>query len=191
MSHIIGRVVVGVDGSSGSLQALRYAVNHARAFDGLLVPVLAWTPPGGEFADRRYMVPALVAEWRGAAERKLQTAFEEGLGTLPEDLQIAPMVVRGPAAAVLTTVANRASDLLVIGAGRRGAVRHALFASTTRKCLAQAQCSVIAVPPIPLALELERNWTSRWSRHVRPDHAGAVAQLGTAASTAPTRETVQ
>jgi nucleotide-binding universal stress UspA family protein len=150
MSQVIGRVVVGVDGTLGSLQALRYAVNHARTFNGVLVPVLAWTPPGGEFGDRRYPVAALAEQWKATAERKLRTAFDEALGGMPDDLAIHPMIVRGPAGAVLTEVANRTGDLLVVGAGRRGVLRHALHASTSRQCLARAKCAVIAVPPSPM-----------------------------------------
>lgn len=151
MSCIVGRIVVGVDGSAGSLQALRYAVSHARASGGLLIPVLAWTVPDGEFADRRSAFAAPSGQWRPRAERTLLTAFDEALGGLPTDLETAPLILRGPAATVLTVVANRNSDLLVIGAGRRGALRHALHASTARQCLARAQCAVVAVPPNPLA----------------------------------------
>ena len=44
----VGRVIVGASGSPGSLQALRYGEAVARAHDTALVPVLAWTPPGGD-----------------------------------------------------------------------------------------------------------------------------------------------
>ena len=49
----IRRVIVGASGSPASLQALRYAEEMARASDALLIPVLAWVPPGGDLADRR------------------------------------------------------------------------------------------------------------------------------------------
>lgn len=49
----IRRVIVGASGSPASLQALRYAEELARANDALLIPVLAWVPPGGDLADRR------------------------------------------------------------------------------------------------------------------------------------------
>jgi nucleotide-binding universal stress UspA family protein len=53
----ICRVVVGASGSPGSLRALRYARDLARAHDAPLIPVLAWVPPGGDIADR--CAPAL------------------------------------------------------------------------------------------------------------------------------------
>lgn len=49
----IRRVVVGASGSPGSLRALRYAENLARANSATLIPVLAWVPPGGDLTDRR------------------------------------------------------------------------------------------------------------------------------------------
>jgi hypothetical protein len=47
------RVIVGASGSPGSLRALRYAEQLALAHDAILVPVLAWVPPGEDLADRR------------------------------------------------------------------------------------------------------------------------------------------
>jgi Universal stress protein family len=49
----VRRVVVGASGSPGSLRALRYAQELARAHNATLIPVLAWVPPGGDLADRR------------------------------------------------------------------------------------------------------------------------------------------
>jgi hypothetical protein len=49
----ICRIIVGANGSPGSLRALRYAQHLARDFDATLVPVLAWLPPCGDLADRR------------------------------------------------------------------------------------------------------------------------------------------
>lgn len=43
----LGRVIVGASGSPGSLGALRYGDVLARAHQALLVPVIAWEPPGG------------------------------------------------------------------------------------------------------------------------------------------------
>src|ERR1700727_2337867 len=40
------RILVGVHGSLGSLQALRYAAEQARQAEGLLIAVVAWVPPG-------------------------------------------------------------------------------------------------------------------------------------------------
>lgn len=153
-SKIIGRVVVGVDGHPGSLEALRFALGQARLHEATLVPVLAWIPPGGEVAARRAPAPSYTNLLRDHAQRSLLQAFEEGLGGLPHDVPVESWVVRGAAGPALVETADRVNDLLVVGAGRRGRLRHPLGASTARYCLAHAGCPVIAVPPPRLLAEL-------------------------------------
>ena len=151
MSRTINRVVVGVDGTPGSLQALREAVQLCRDHFARLVPVLAWEPPGGEMQARYRPVPALAVEWQHAAERRLMTAFEEGLGGLPLDLYCEPLVVRGQTGRVLVGVADREGDLLVVGAGRRGPMKRLTSSHIAQYCVAHARCCVVTVPPPPLA----------------------------------------
>ena len=76
----VRRIVVGIDGSLGSLQALRYATDEARRRDVPLLPVIAWVPPGGDLAERRHSSPYLRKIWREAAWERLWTAFDAGLG---------------------------------------------------------------------------------------------------------------
>lgn len=159
----VDRVVVGVHGSLGSLQALRYAVSQARERDVPLVAVTAWVPPGGEVAERRSPSPHLCRIWREAAYEKLLGAFADGLGGPPPGVRLEPCVVRGDAAAVLVDVASHPGDLLVIGTGQRGRIRRALRRSVARYCLAHARCPVVAVPPSPLMDEAGRRFR-RWSR---------------------------
>ncbi len=147
----VRRVIAGVSGSPGSLQALRYAAGMARQDDAVLTPVLAWMPPGGELADRRYPSPHLRAAWKQAASDRLWRAIELGIGGAPSDLDFSPPAVRGEAGQVLTALAIRPGDVLVIGTGRHGAARRLLACRVSRYCLAHAACPVIAVPPAPLA----------------------------------------
>ena len=91
------RILVGVHGSLGSLQALRYAAEQARQAEGLLIAVVAWVPPGGDLAERRQPVYSLRQIWRDAARARLQDAFDQALGGLPADLAVERVVIRGPA----------------------------------------------------------------------------------------------
>jgi nucleotide-binding universal stress UspA family protein len=149
----VQRVVVGVGGSAGSLQALRYAAEMARCHSAKLVPVLAWTPPGGEVADRRSPNPFLRAVWEQAAWDRLWHAVELAIGGPPDDLAFAPQVVRGEAGEILTEVADQPDDVLVVGAGRHGACRR-LACRAARYCVGHATCPVVAVPPSALATEV-------------------------------------
>ncbi len=150
------RVIVGVSGSLSSLAALHRAVGEARRRDALLVPVLAWTPVGGDGVYRRSPCPPLLKEWESAACRRLDTAFEQAFGGYPEGLRIHGQVVRGDAGQALVHCADRPDDLLVVGTGRRGRLRRLFHGAVSRYCLAHARCTVLAVPPSELLDTLER-----------------------------------
>jgi nucleotide-binding universal stress UspA family protein len=149
----VRRVIAGVSGSAGSLQALRYAAEMARSEGAVLAPVLAWTPPGGELADRRAPCPPLRRAWTQAAWDRLWQAIDLGIGGPPADIAFSPHIGRGGAGEVLSQLAVEPGDVLVIGAGRRGAIRRLTTCAVSRYCLGHAACPVIAVPPARLALE--------------------------------------
>ena len=143
----VRRIVVGVHGSLGSLQALRWAADEARERMVPLVPVIAWVPPGGDIAERSHPSPYLRKIWHDAAFKRLCEAFDEGLGGVPDDLHVQARVERGETGPVLVDVADQPGDLLVIGTGRRNPVSRALRRSVGRYCLAHAHCPVLAVQP--------------------------------------------
>jgi nucleotide-binding universal stress UspA family protein len=150
------RIIVGASGSPGSLQALRFAADLARDDDAALIPVLAWLPPCGDQADRRQPSIYLRKVWKEAAWQRLWDALDLAWGGLPADLQAAPAVLRGEAGQVLVDAACLPRDLLVVGAGRRGALRRMIGCRVSRYCLAHARCPVVAVPPADLAQEARR-----------------------------------
>jgi nucleotide-binding universal stress UspA family protein len=152
----VHRIVVGVHGSLGSLQALRWAAEEARERHVPLVPVIAWVPPGGDMAERSHPSPYLRRVWRDAARARLAAAFDEAFGGVPGDLPVQVRVERGDTGPVLVGVASRPGDLLVIGTGRRHPVSRALRRSAGRYCLAHATCPVLAVPPSRLMDEAQR-----------------------------------
>lgn len=169
------RFVVGVSGSAGSLQALRYAAQLARHDGAALAPVLAWTPPGGGIAERRCPNPELRRVWRQAARDRLGRAIDLAIGGPPADIEFRPVVVRGDAGQVLTEVAAQPNDVLVIGVGRHGALRRLLGCRVSRYCMGHACCPLVAVPPSRLAHDLRglRGWLLR--RHLQPEKVGLRA----------------
>ncbi len=171
----VRRVIVGVSGSAGSLQALRYAAEMARCDNAVLAPVLAWTPPGGEIADYRAPCPELRRAWIQAAWDRLWRAIDLGIGGPPGDLAFTAQIFRGQAGQVLSQLAVEPGDVLVIGAGRRGPMRRLAACKVSRYCLGHAHCPVIAVPPAPLAAEAHglHGWMLR--HRVQPEAAGLHA----------------
>jgi nucleotide-binding universal stress UspA family protein len=169
----VRRILVGVSGSLGSLQALRVATEQARERDVPLVVVTAWLPPGGDMADRRAPSPYLREVWVKAAWQRLWTAFDEALGGVPAGLPIEPRVVRGEPGPVLVDSACSEGDLLVVGTGRRDLLGRTLHRSASRYCLTHSHCPILAVPPPELlnALGGTRHMRRpRLHRHVTVHH---------------------
>jgi nucleotide-binding universal stress UspA family protein len=165
------RVIVGASGSPGNLCALRYAEHLARATGATLIPVHAWIPPGGDVADRRCPSFYLRRVWTGDARRRLREALQAAWGQPSADLTIDPVVERGEPGAVLTSIANQAGDILVIGAGRRGTLAHMFSGRVSRYCLAHAQVPIVAISPPALATQSRNSplsWVF-WHRPLTPD----------------------
>ena len=133
----VGRVIVGTSGSPGSLRALRYGECLARAHDAILIPVLAWELPGGDHAERVQPSGELRKVWQTLAGRRLRDALLAVWGEVPGDPLVQPHVERGPPGWVLVNLACRTGDVLVVGAGRRGA-RHQHRVGSAGPCLASA-----------------------------------------------------
>lgn len=167
----IGRVIVGASGSPGSLQALRYAEELARAHDATLIPALAWVPPGGDLADRRAPCAYLHRVWAKDARQRLRETLRLAWGEIPAYPPVRPFVQRGEAGLVLVTAACRRGDLLVVGAGRHGILARVIAANVSRYCLAHARCPVLAIPPPASARELGHRPLGRvfWHRPLTPD----------------------
>ena len=161
----VRRVIVGASGSPGSLRALRYAEDLARHCDAMLVPVLAWAPPGGDLAERRAPCPALRGLWQEAARQRLAEALELAWGGEPAGLTVRPFVERGAPGPVLVDVAYSADDLLVIGAGRRGILRWLRGGRVSSYCLSHAQCPVLAIPPADMSHGLRHGLRAWGFRH--------------------------
>jgi nucleotide-binding universal stress UspA family protein len=167
----IGRVVVGTSGSPGSLRALRYAEVVARARDAVLMPAIAWLPPEGDRAGPRSSSSGDLRKiWQEMAWQRLRDALIAVWGKVPDDPMVEPHVERGAAGWVLVSLACRRGDLLVVGAGRRGALARTVSCRVSRYCVAHAQCPVLSIPPAALAQEVRHGphaWAF-WHRALTP-----------------------
>jgi universal stress protein family protein len=135
------------------------------------VPVIAWELPGGDRGQRIGPSGELGRACRDLASQRLQDALTAVWGEVPDDPLVQPHVERGPAGWVLVNLACRPGDVLVVGAGRRGALARLAFSAVSRYCLAHARCPVIAVPPPALARELGHGRLARvfWHRVLTPE----------------------
>ena len=150
---------------------MRYGEVLARAHGAVLIPVLAWELPGGDYAERVQPSGDLRLEWQRLACERLRDALIAAWGEVPGDPLIQPHIERGPPGWVLVNLACRPGDVLVVGAGRRGALARMAFSRVSRYCLAHAGCPVLAIPPPALARELRHGrlaWVF-WHRPLTPE----------------------
>lgn len=148
VSRIIGRVVVGVSGSPRNLHALRHAVELARSYNATLIAVHAVGPA----RSRRRLIRRRTVPWQQEASIVVRTAFDDGLGGLPRDVDCVLLAAPGGPGPSLLAVADRANDVLVLGSTRRrGSLRRRARSRVAEYCVTRADCSVLTVPPPPLA----------------------------------------
>jgi nucleotide-binding universal stress UspA family protein len=130
-------VVVGVDGSTGSRDAVRWAAEYAKLAGADLRAVSSWRwpnyitriPPGIDLeADTRRTLEEVVAEVRA---------------DFPE-VPVGDRVIEGPGGPALLSQAADAS-LLVVGARGRAAYPGMLLGSVAEYCVRNGPCPVVVV----------------------------------------------
>ena len=170
---VAGRVVVGVDGSDGSLAALGWAMTEARLRGTSVLAVIAWThhaswgragrvhmtpPPSavlpganptGQRPPSRFE-PSDEGDEAGAVEGVLDSSVVRAIQELDEQgrqhhVQIIRQAVEGHPAEVLLGAATPA-DLLVVGYRGHGGFIGGLLGSVSRHVVTHARGPVVVVP---------------------------------------------
>jgi len=136
------RVVVGVDGSPESVEALRWAAAYAAATGGTIDAVLSW-----HYAADAGVVPPGMAP---------QTVSDEVRANMLETLDKAMLAVFGPTTApgvqarvtyghpaVVLVEESQNADLLVVGNRGHGAFTGMLTGSVSMHCVNNAHSPVV------------------------------------------------
>lgn len=132
------RVVVGVDGSPGSVAALRYGARVADAFDVPLEAVITWEYPRYINLDRD-----TDAETDQVAPDLLRTAIDKAFGDAPPK-GLTQTIREGRAAETLIGMSD-GCGMLVLGGRGHGGFQGLLLGSVTRTCVEHAHCPVLVV----------------------------------------------
>ncbi|PPB49960.1 universal stress protein UspA [Arthrobacter pityocampae] len=137
------RIVVGVDGSQQSVEALRYAQRLAPAFDATILAVAAWDYP----AEYPGYVPLGTSEFADAAKIHLEHAVTRAYGgNVPSGLETT-VVFAHPGKALVQ--ASRDAALLIVGRRGHGTFRGLLLGSVSNSCVSHAHCPVLVVHQAP------------------------------------------
>jgi nucleotide-binding universal stress UspA family protein len=134
-----GDILIGVDGSESSKQALRWAADEARRGGGDLNIVVAYRRPG----TRGPLLPDTGGIGEADAGRVVDEAVAEARTVAP-GLTVAGAAVQGnPAAALLDAAAK--ARLVVVGSRGRGGFTSLPLGSVGLRVATHAFCSVAVV----------------------------------------------
>jgi nucleotide-binding universal stress UspA family protein len=140
------RYIVGVDGSAASLEALRWAIDEARAHGGGEVrAVMVWAIPYSDLttsmAQGPYGLPDVTLIEEQARER-LTSAIESLGETSPVEVQAE--LLEGQPAGVLRELSSEA-DLVVVGSRGHGGFTALMLGSVSAQVVRHAHCSVVVI----------------------------------------------
>jgi nucleotide-binding universal stress UspA family protein len=133
-------IVVGIDGSPSSRQALRLAVQEAARRGDVVRAVTAWHVPVMTYANG--FAPMIDASVFKDNAKRLLDAELAALGTAAEGVTIQGTTREGSAAQVLLDEAQGA-DLLVVGSRGLGGFSGLLLGSVSQQCVHHATCPVL------------------------------------------------
>jgi nucleotide-binding universal stress UspA family protein len=142
-SNPVPHVVVGVDGSAESVEALRWAASYAAATAATISAVHAWHYlAAGPVPASRPPQP-ITDQVRAQLQETLDAALTQVFGTTTPE-QVDTKVAYGHPAMVLVNEAAGA-DLLVVGNRGHGAFGGMLLGSVSIHCVTAAPCPVVVV----------------------------------------------
>jgi nucleotide-binding universal stress UspA family protein len=134
-----GRIVVGVDGSDSSLEALRRAVRIAAALDLTVEAVTSWRHPA-DYAEMTGDFPySPVADAQAIGEETAEKIWSD---KTPDWFSV--VTVEGyPAEALIEQ--SRGAEMLVVGSRGHGGLAGVLLGSVSAKCAEHASCPVLII----------------------------------------------
>jgi nucleotide-binding universal stress UspA family protein len=136
-----GRIVVGVDGSDASKDALRWAHRQATFTGSELVAVGVWSYVTMSYPTMSGYVPTVNdIDLEGDTRALLEQVVKEVLDGAPVRL----VVTEGHPAEVLTRF-SASADLVVLGCRGHGGFVGALVGSVSQHVVSHASCPVVVV----------------------------------------------
>ena len=137
-------IVVGVDGSETSIDALRFAIDEARLHGAEVKAVNAWHVPALAYGAGMGPVPLDLAAYPTVAKSRLEDSLE-AVGAASSGVKVTPIVREGLPTHVICEE-SAGADLLVVGSRGLGGFRGLLLGSVSQHCADHAPCPVVIVP---------------------------------------------
>jgi nucleotide-binding universal stress UspA family protein len=148
-SDAVPRIVVGVDGSTSSVLALKWAANYAAAVGATIEAVSAW-----HTADEWGFGGLLPFDWD--PEKVASEILEAAIVKAYNDERPANLItsVREGRASQVLLDAGKGADMIVVGSRGHGGFVGMLLGSVSAALAEHSSCPVLVVhgdhPPLPL-----------------------------------------
>ena len=137
-----GFVVVGVDGSESSMDALRVAAEEARTRGAKLRIVVAWHIPLAVYTDGLPPPEEITTDMQDAA----QEIAKQAEAAVPAGVDFETRLVEGqPADALIEE--SEGAEVLVVGSRGLGGFARLVLGSVSQHVSHHAKCPVVIVPP--------------------------------------------
>ncbi len=134
------RIVVGVDGSPSSREALRWAVRQAALTGSVVDAVIAWHDPAS-YAGYAWLIADTCD--RDLAAKTLSDVVDSAIPA-GSAVTVRQRVIEGHAARVLLDAAHGA-DLLVVGSRGHSGFPGALLGSVSQHCAQHSPCPAVII----------------------------------------------
>jgi nucleotide-binding universal stress UspA family protein len=139
----VAKIVVGIDGSEESKNALSWALDEARMRSAEIVAVHAWEAPPAipePGPAPGFDLVGILPEVQEAGERLVTTVVNEVVGDT--DVTVESVAIAGPPASVLVDAAGDA-EMLVVGSRGHGGFTALLLGSVSQQLAHHAPCPLL------------------------------------------------
>lgn len=142
----IRRILVPVDFSLPSQNALRYAIEFAKKFEAELLLVHVIEPPAYAPAFARGGPIEETDEQRRANEWFASELTDQARQEVPDSVRFRTLLLKGTASTEIAQCATREEvDLIVMATSGRSGLKDVLVGSTAERVLRRAPCPVMTV----------------------------------------------
>ncbi|MGD8305790.1 MAG: universal stress protein [Ignavibacteria bacterium] len=145
MALEIQKVLVPIDFSDYSKNALKYAVNFSKQFNANMILVYVVEPViyPPDFSMGQIALPSVNTEWDIKAKEELDKLAKS---EIPAEVKVATILKTGkPFFEIIETAAEENVDLIIIATHGHSGVEHILFGSTAEKVVRKAPCPVLTL----------------------------------------------
>jgi universal stress protein A len=145
MEPNINKVLVPIDFSDYSKNALKYAVNFAKHFNAEMILIYVVEPIiyPSDFSMGQIAVPTINMEMDKRASEELEKLANKEIS---KDLRVKTLVKTGkPFIEIIETASQENVDIVIISTHGHSGVEHILFGSTAEKVVRKAPCPVLTI----------------------------------------------